>query len=265
MTNEKLKSAYLEILENIDTRYLVVPDNRPGGPKGLSGLFLPSVSDNYSSAKNKVMIIGSETAGWEPLAKKVEGKTAYDDFQSIDIYVDRTMQKHQRFFKKMLERESDDRGNTFHNFTRAAARAVGGDGLIYANLFCFDWRKTSPIKCPEFGFIKDLSRKILNAQIKVLQPDYIIFANGISSAKHRREFFPVGDSARCTNPKSYPETIPSHFLWEFMLDARIRCFRVHHPSARSKDARIGRAFALELLAKAVAKKPTVSTEELQRD
>ncbi|MEY3881210.1 MAG: hypothetical protein RIQ94_2006 [Pseudomonadota bacterium] len=245
MNNEALKAEYVELLKTIDTSYLDVRNKRIGGPKGLSGLFLASVAEGYSQAKNKVMIVGSETAGWEPLAK-------YDDFQSIDSYVGTTMQKHLLFFEKKLKQKSNDRGHTFHNFTRAAAKVVGEDGLIYTNLFCFDWRGKSPIKSPQFDFIKDLSGKILDAQIKVLQPEYIIFANGISSAKYRRDFFPVGDGARCTNPKSYPEIVSSHYLWEFMLDTRIKCFRVHHPSARSKYARIGRVNVLELLANTIS-------------
>lgn len=254
MTNDLLKSAYLDFLKDMDSACLD-PSVRDNFCSGLSGLFLPSVSADYSSAKNKVMIIGSETAGWEPLGKK--GKKVYDDFESIEDYIERAMKKHQNWFKEMLEQTSDDRGHTFHNFTRATARAVGGDGLIYANLFCFDWRKKSPAKCPQFAFIKDLSQKILEVQIKVLQPEFIIFANGISSAKYRCEFFPVGEEGRCTATKSYPEKIQAHYLLEFMLDKKIRCFRVHHPAARDKEARRGRALALELLAQAVAQRVSV--------
>ena len=217
MNNKALKIAYLDLLKDIDTTCFQVPEIRKTVYGQLSGLFLPSVSESYSNAKNKVMIIGSETAGWEPLAKT---KNSYDSFESIDTYVEQSMQKHQRFFKKMLEKGSNDRGHTFHNFTRVTARAVGGDGLIYANLFCFDWRKKSPIKYPKFDFVKDLSGKILDVQIKILQPDYIIFANGISSAKQRRELFPVGEDARCTNGKNHSEKIASHYLWEFMLDKK---------------------------------------------
>lgn len=244
MNNALLKTAYTDLLKDIDTRYLDNPNTRKYMFKGLSGLFLPSVSENYQNAEKKVMVIGSETAGWEPLAKT---KNTYDDFESVESYIDRAMQKHQHYFKKQLEKKSGDKGHTFHNFTRATANTVGKDGLVYANLFCFDWNGKSPMRCPEFEFIKKLSAEILDAQINILQPDCIIFANGISSAKYLREFFPVGEGMRCTDSKSYPEKISSHYLWEFMLDKKIRCFRVHHPSARRKEARLGRKFALQLL------------------
>jgi hypothetical protein len=252
MDNQYLKAAYIELLKNLDTSYLDIPDRRPGGPKGLSGLFLPSVNDDYRSAKNKVMIVGSETAGWEPLATRLDGKLIFRDFHSVETYVDTGMQKHQAFFDKELKQKKQDRGSTFHNFTRDVAKVVGKEGLAYANLFCFDWRKSSPMRCPHFTVIKRLSQQLLNAQIDVLKPDYIVFANGITSAKYRREFFPVGDGARCSQTKIHTEITSAHFLWEFMLDEKIRCFRVHHPSARHKSARIGRAGALELLARAVA-------------
>jgi hypothetical protein len=52
MNNEALKAEYVELLKTIDTSYLDVRNKRIGGPKGLSGLFLASVAEGYSQAKN---------------------------------------------------------------------------------------------------------------------------------------------------------------------------------------------------------------------
>ena len=248
MNNHHLKAAYVELLKNVDMAYLDIPDRRPGGPKHLSGLFLPSVRDDYASAKNKVMIVGSETAGWEPLAIRLDGKLVFEECKSVEDYVSRAMQKHQVFFEKKLSQKNRDRGHTFHNFTRDVAKITGKAGLIYTNLFCFDWRKSSPMGCPHFDFIKHLSQQLLNLQIEVLKPDCIIFANGMASAKYRNEFFPVGEGARGSQPKSHADIVSAHYLWEFTLDEKIRCFRIHHPSARREGARIGRAGVLGLLA-----------------
>jgi hypothetical protein len=252
MDNQNLQATYVELLKNIDTRYLDNRNLRPGGPKGLSGLFLPSVRDDYQSARNKVMIVGSETAGWEPLTTELDGKNIYGDFHSVEAYVATGMQKHQAFFAEKLNQKKQDRGHTFHNFTREVAKVVGKEGLVYTNLFCFDWRRSSPMRCPHVIFIKQLSQQLLNAQIRLLKPDYIVFANGIASAKYRREFFPIGDGARCSQPKTHTDITTAHFLWEFVLDETIRCFRVHHPSARHQSARIGREGALKLLARAIS-------------
>lgn len=263
MDNKELKAGYVDVLRNIDPGYLQRPELRRGGSKGLSGLFLPTVDETYRLAKNKVMIIGSETAGWEPL-KMTGEKGKYFDYESVEQYVETGMRKHQSFFAKELAKKKADRGHTFHNFVRDVARVADKNGLIYSNLFCFDWRKSSPMKCPEFKFVKRLSQLLLETQIRLLKPDYIIFANGITSAKHRREFFPVGEGARCTNTRSYPEIAPAHYLWEFTLDEAIRCYRVHHPSARHKMAAIGRAGAIELLTLSIerpAYSPTLETIE----
>ena len=263
MDNRELKAGYVDVLRYIDPGYLQRPELRHGGSKGLSGLFLPTVDETYRSAKNKVMIIGSETAGWEPL--KIPGeKDKYFDYESVEQYVEAGMRKHQSFFAKELAKKKADRGHTFHNFVRDVARVTDKNGLIYSNLFCFDWRKSSPMKCPEFKFVKNLSQLLLETQIRLLKPNYIIFANGITSAKHRREFFPVGEGARCTNTKSHPEIAPAHYLWKFNLDETIECYRVHHPSARNKMAAIGRAGAIELLALSIerlAYSPTLATIE----
>lgn len=255
MDNSQIKAAYVEVLRNIDPAYLEKPERRRGGIKGLSGLFLPSVHENYGATENKVMVVGSETAGWEPLAKTGE-KGQYHDFHSVEAYVEASMRKHQNFFASELAQKKQDRGHTFHNFVRDIAKAVGKEGLIYSNLFCFDWRRSSPMQCPEFAFVKRLSQQLLEVQISLLKPDCIIFANGITSAKHRREFFPVGDGARCTQTRSHLDIAPTHYLWEFMLDETIRCYRVHHPSARGKTAQIGRAGAIRLLASSIAGRTT---------
>ena len=256
MNNSELKAAYVDVLNRIDPAYLQTPELRRGGAKGLSGLFLPTVNESYRSAKHKVMIIGGETAGWEPL-KIPNEKGKYVDYESVEQYVEASMRKHQDFFAKELRKKKPDRGHTFHNFVRHVAGVVDKDGLIYSNLFCFDWRNASPMKCPEFEFVKQLSRQLLDDQIRILKPDYIIFANGISSAKHRRAFFPVGEGSRCTDARSYPEIAPTHYLWQFTLDNTICCYRIHHPSARHNTASIGRAGAITLLARSIAAKATV--------
>jgi len=259
MNNRELKAAYVDVLNRIDPAYLQTPELRRGGAKGLSGLFLPTVDETYRSAKNKVMIIGSETAGWEPL--KVAGeKGKYFDYESVEQYVEASMRKHQDVFAKELRKKRPDRGHTFHNFVRNVASVTDKDGLIYSNLFCFDWRKSSPMNCPEFETVKRLSQQLLGEQIRLLKPDYIIFANGITSAKQRRDFFPVGEGPRCSDTKSYPGIAPAHYLWEFVLDKTIRCYRVHHPSARHKMASIGRAGAITLLARSIEARACSQTE-----
>lgn len=255
MTNEKLKDRYQEILSGPDfsTAYLAHPHERLGGPSGLSGLFLPGVADDYADAANKIMIVGLETRGWEPLKLKDVKPTAYQSFQSIAHYIDASMNKHKEFFAGELYRPSKGRGNSFHNFVRQIAATEGVDrrGLIYSNLFCFAWgrKKGSPTHSGSFfKMIKTLSGKLLRAQIEVLKPDYIVFT-GFSGGTHRRDFFEEEE----TDLRPGSKDVNERHLLEFTLQGTIRCFRVDHPSSRyrkqdkTEGSREGRLQLLQLL------------------
>lgn len=235
MLNETLSNEYSNILKDLDILYL--DKKHPDGNeyKDLSGLFLTSVSDEYLSAKNKIMIVGSETAGWSVLQKA--------EFTDLDSYVKKSMEKHKDYFKKELKNKNK-KGYTFHNFTRSVAKKSGSNGLIYSNLFCFDWKKGSPIKCKYFETIKKYSKMLLEKQVELLKPNIIIFANGMTSVPYRRDLFPLN---MCLKSRNYSDKgISKHHLWEFDFND-IHCFRIHHPSARAKEAALTREFILNLL------------------
>jgi hypothetical protein len=241
MDNNSLANEYSKILESLDIMYLDRKHPEGKRPAGLSGLFLTSIFDEYRHAKNKIMIIGSETREWNILKEN-------EEFTNLNDYIEKSMIKHENFFKKRLNGE-DSRGYAFHNFTRAISNKCGKDGLIYSNLFCFAWNKKSPIHCEYFETIKKHSELLLKAQIEVLKPQVIIFANGMTSVPYRCEFFPIhGENKVCTNGQDYSsEGISNHHLWEFDLYDDIRCYRIHHPSARAKEAAKARKYLINLL------------------
>jgi len=236
MLNESLFNEYRNILKSIDLVYLDRKHPERSMYKDLSGLFLTSVSDDYFSAKNKIMIVGSETAEWNVLKPE-------ESFIDLDSYIKKSMYKHKTFFSKQI-RENNSRGYAFHNFVRSVAKKCGSDGLIYSNLFCFDWKKSSPIKCNHFETINKYSKLLLEKQLEILKPEIIIFANGMTSVPYRRELFPLN---KCTKSQNYADKgISKHHLWEFDFNG-IHCFRIHHPSARAKEAALTREFILNLL------------------
>lgn len=242
MEKQQLAARYLDILSSLDTALLDKFRPDAGSHAKLSGLFLPSVPPNIQQARHRVMVVGAETAGWKVLNKD-------ERFTDLPAYIEKAMNRHQYMFESGLNKEKS-RGFTFFNFLRSAAKQCGTDGLIYTNLFCFDWKGGSPIGSPYFDTIKRYSEQLLKAQIDFFKPDIIIFANGISSASHRREFFPIkGDGQVCRNSKDYYSQykITKHHLWEFTLHDKIRCLRIHHPSAFSKKAQEARKFIISLL------------------
>jgi hypothetical protein len=243
MDTNLLAEQYLNSLKDLDTSYL--DPHHPSGKRkeGLSGLFLSSVPQQYGLAKNKIMVVGSETRGWNVLTADTQEK-----FSGLPEYIEKAMTIHRGFFAKQLKGKNT-KGCTFHNFTRSVAKKSGKEGVIYSNLFCFDWKEASPINSPYFETIKKLSERLIKIQIKFFAPDIIIFANGMNSVPYRREFFPVnGPKQVCSNGRDYSDRgIPNKQLWEFDLNDDIRCFRIQHPSAFSRKAKIARRFLIDLL------------------
>tara|TARA_R110001592_G_C13120876_1_gene745802 strand:- start:757 stop:1590 length:834 start_codon:yes stop_codon:yes gene_type:complete len=242
MEEKALVDIYREVLADIDTRFLT-----RGDKAGLSGLFLPSMPDCYASARNKVMVVGCETRAWYvKLPKK--------DENFLHGYIDSAMDTHRQHLVCELKK-SKSRGRSFFNFMRDVSAKVGQEGLVYSNLLCNSWQKKSPLKSPDLEEIVHCSEHLLKAQIKFLQPDLIIFANGIASAAVRRSFFPIDDKnsdRACYNSRDFSEQgVRKHHLWAFDLDVgldrRIPCYRIHHPSARAPEADLARKFLLGLL------------------
>lgn len=246
--NKELENAYFEIIKDVDDSYL--NPNKFDNPltKGLSGLFLTSVHDNYLDAKNKIMIIGRETRDWNK-----QGQNKFTDKKS---YINQSIAYHNKFFFGQLE-IGNSRGKSFHNFTRRLGKKSGTEGLIYSNLFCFSLNETTPVKSPILQDIDiiSLSEKLLKAQIKILKPEIIIFMNGFDkvSVDARRQMFPTdGKNNVCLNRKNYVDDngISNKQLWKFDLkfeDREITSYRTYHPSATIKDAKIGHDFLINLL------------------
>ena len=238
-TNSQLAELYLSALEGIDQALLDrVPDRN-----GLSGLFLPSVPPGLHLARQRIMIVGAETAGWNVLKPGEPLKT-------LDAYVAKAMAKHSEFFKRQLN-QGPARGRTFFNFVREVASSCGSEGLIYSNLFCFDWKGGSPMHSKaHYKMVQHYSAQLLKAQVNYFRPDIIIFANGSASAGARRACFPTkGAHKVCGIGRDYVMThnLPNSQLWEFQLHDTIRCFRIQHPSSRSAGATAARQCLLTLL------------------
>ena len=239
--NTALIEKYSTILKDIDERFLDPDKKTSPNYAHLSGLFLPSVSDKYFEAKNKIMIVGRETKAWNVLTKE-------HSFTNIDNYISDSVEKHKRFFASQLHKKNS-KGAAFHNFTRSIANKCGESGLIYSNLFCFSFKKSNPANSELFHDIMNYSEQLLKAQIETLKPDVIIFANGSSTAKYRRMMFPIdGPDCVCSNFNDYVhEGIENIQLWSFDLYKNIKCYRIMHPSSYSKDAMKSRDFLINLL------------------
>ncbi|WP_313334696.1 uracil-DNA glycosylase family protein [Pseudomonas oryzihabitans] len=241
MPPSSLLARYREILAPLDVALL--DRSRHADPifAGLSGLFLAGHLPDVMTASRRVMIVGRETRQWNVLG-------ADKPFVDKDAYLKIAIAKSQKFLKRALG-QSADPGCSFFNLVRELAMQCGQEGIIWANLFCFSWKRGSPMKTDLFNTIRDVSERLLKAQIEHLRPDLIIFANGSSSARVRQTFFPhKNPGSVCSDSRHYTEMgIAKGQLWSFRLYGAIPCYRIQHPSSRSRQARAARTALLQLL------------------
>ncbi|MDR6379144.1 hypothetical protein J2776_005868 [Paraburkholderia caledonica] len=232
-----LEMRYSEILGEIDQSFL---DHAVAKHRKLSMPFL--VSGPRDPNARRIMVIGREYGG--------RGWNVEHNGEGPNEYVTKALSRHRDFFNKAMAKAGRDRGDTFFNFMRALARSVGSDGgLIYSNLLCFDSGGRSPRYSEHFSFVKRLSKQLLDVQLDHFKPDVVIFANGMDTVGVRRQFFPIeGDGKVCVSMRNWQETgIAKNQLWEFELYGKFLCYRIQHPSARSKAAKAARKHLLELL------------------
>jgi hypothetical protein len=235
MTDKALEERYAKILDELPESYFAGT-----ACEHLSKPFL--VSGPIDPAARKVMVIGRE-CGWN-WDVPYEGGRA-------EAYIPAALKLHRERFERWMERAKMGSGATFFGFMQALACRLGSRyGLIYSNLFCFDFAGGDPRQAKRHyeEIVEPYSARLLNAQIEHFQPDLIIFANGIDSRSVRKKFFPHEEGVvQGKRWSALTQEIPDNQLWEFQLYGKYRCLRIHHPSSYSKGARRAREYLISNL------------------
>lgn len=234
MLQEKLFERYMSIAEE-HQEFL----KKSLSYNDLAKLLLGSVPDEYEQAPNKILIVGRETKGW---------LKSWNDFQYDKNGIKRSMDKSKDFVRDQLkEKKKDTRGKSFFNFVRDVAKKSGDNGVLWANIYASDYKGGHINHIKDKDMIKEIetiSKKIIVAQIEVLNPDIIIFATGNQGIAARRRYFPNSELRERTAIEGYP----SKDLWAFKLpDYDAQCYRIHHPSSFSNEKRQARQKLIEIL------------------
>lgn len=237
--HQQLTEAYRQALSDLPLHWLDRSRDQEADFKHLSGLFLPGTSPEFEQATNRIMVVGRETRRWDVL-------TPGKPFADLDEYIQRAMAKQQSHFAKYLHCKTD-RGASFFNFLREIRQADQTLGIAWANLFSFAWQRGSPMRWRHFTQLMQVSKRLLEAQIDILRPDIIVFANGASSARIRQQFFPhKGEHSVCSELGDYRmQGIPVNQLWRFRLHDSVQCYRIQHPSSVSAKSRAARRFLID--------------------
>lgn len=239
--SELLSRKYGDVLAELPPHWIDRSSASEAEFNELSDFFLPGTSEAYLSAPQRIMVVGRETRGW----KYIKDDAPYVD---LDDYIQRGMKKQQHLLAKFIA-QKHDKGVSYFNLLRDIASNHGHEGIAWANLFSCCWKKKSPSKWKHFSTLLEVSEKLLKIQIEVLKPDIIIFANGVTSRVFQKSFFPnKGEDSVCSRHVNFKDQgFSIAQLWQFDLHERIRCYRIHHPSSSSTDARNARAYLLDQL------------------
>jgi hypothetical protein len=198
-----------------------------------SGVFLPVPFEEYWESSPKVMLVGRETAGWNTNNGKNTIRrviNANESGTTGDIVIEAAGRYQEHLIVRKDGSLVKKSGSRFKQYFFRLARELGvhPKGLMYANLFAWDYNRKTPKDRPEneLAEVVSMSNQLLAAQIKHLKPDFIIFAagyNGIDTVI-RSLFNDHFDGYENTAP-----IVPKK-LWEFRAGGST-CFRIAHPRA----------------------------------
>ena len=227
-----LKTEYKKILEKVTDPHYSFTDDK------YSGVFLPVNFNEYNSSSPKIMIVGRETAGWNTKNNKnlmkrivqnnkagsldniIDEATGRYSWHLLDGPKGKLKTKHKSHFKRYYCNVAKEMG-------------ISPYSMIYANLFAWDYDNKSPLIRPkdELSKISNLSLQLLATQIKLFNPDYIIFATGRRGIDSLiKQLFEEHFNGYKT------EHVIPRKLWEF-TSAEKRCFRIAHPRAQHGHSR----------------------------
>jgi hypothetical protein len=186
----------------------------------LAGVFLPSAPANPVS----LMIVGRETTSWFGGFRKIHSAPRAE-------YIAASMERHHQAIGQRAGRSK------FRQFYKKAEKIIEptGGSVAWHNLFAISFKKNSPVRCKAISHIADLSRKLLLAQIEILQPRAVLFVSGPSYDSYIKACF----QGRMTGSHVYEK----RRLWGFKIDGT-PCFRTNHPrcakgeSARTKSLQL---------------------------
>lgn len=222
---ETLINEYKKILLGISVQSFNLTEDK------YSGVFLPIPFDEYWSCPVKIMLVGRETAGWNTLNGKNKISRVLGLIPGVDI--GQVTEEAIARYKLHLSVKNDGTPNfksrsRFMQYYLRLARELNipPKAIVYANLLAWDYDGLTPLTRPknEVQEIISASLKLLEVQVKYLEPDVIIFASGVQRTDYITKQL-------LTKLGGYETSfVAPGKLWEFKINNTV-CFRIAHPRA----------------------------------
>jgi len=206
--------------------------------KNLSFPFIPDFNSDFDFSKNKVLLVGQETKGWQGRLEEF-----LKDDLNIDIVIANSKKRYQELYEGSAKRSS------FHQFMKKIKKINHEEPIQWLNFYSFDYKKSSFNKLSKqceyqkiYTELENFSIQNLSEQIIRLKPKVIFFVgqyhNNFPKLEERLEVF-----------KSEKVTLkePINKFNMKIWNDEILVFRVPHPAHFSSVSQEARKAALQYL------------------
>lgn len=219
---EELTQAYVDILKKSQLSQIYIDQD-------LSGIFLACPSEAYFSSSKKLMVIGQETRSWRNSTCAIKN---YNDLGKGSIV--ESMRVANNF-----NRRKPGNSKFRQRYKEASIRICSdspspSEAAVWANQFCISYKGGSPINSKSFDLVKEMSYKLLRAQMSILKPDIALFFTGSGRDRFIKECFPSYETLKVFEPRR---------LWSFKVD-ETTCFRTNHPRWGQSSSYIDQAIEM---------------------
>ena len=198
----------------------------------LSAPILLKVGDNWSTATERILIIGQETQGW---GHDGLGYSHYYDF----IYRDDSIQEMMEFYELFcFAKNSSHRKSPFWRaFRQIAGKSIDemtiNSNVLWTNLIRADYKRASLLSSSENdrNIVLDGLKGLLLKEINVLQPTKVIFFTGPRYDRVLKIEFPDVTFSK------YSDDLSISKLAKIIIDDSLISLRTYHPAyiQRSKQ------------------------------
>jgi len=210
--NKKLSSLYStwNIVKTIDDYNSKKDDSH----KVAYPLFLKT-DEEYENGNKKLMIFGQETYGWDPSSDpEFYGPNMTDNLMKCYYYILRG--DHNTTFFQVAKKFVYKLQEKFQNNTVSYS---------WNNIVKVGYKENKSGYSIDFyeKYLKPNSNKIINMEIEILRPDYILFFSGPNYDNVLNDVF--------NNPKRIAvKGVPERQLCEIVIPNVKKAFRTYHPN-----------------------------------
>ncbi len=201
--------------------------------KDLSAPFIINVPKNYNKAKIKILYVGKETNKWwgtlEDFINIDNSINILKDRYSAELFGGQVIMPSGKI--KQYKAEQNWNNALFVEYKKVRKNLLNDTkgSIVWSNLLKFDDEKGSSYSrnTKNNKAVVDISKKIFLEELRILKPDYVIFAVSYTYDKIIKYFFENIETINIFEPKS---------LWKFKIDNTI-CYRTWHPSTIRYNAK----------------------------